>query len=498
MQSEFSTDYELVFDNANNQNAYADNDNKVIHLNENLASNYAPILVHEYLGHVVGDFIPNSDVNNIFNSIKDTSWYNEHYNELYNSYLNDENARNFTNEQDREAYYRKEVVNKYVEQAFSSNTNTSIRTIKELLNRENKLQRFLNRLLNRSYATMLENDNIIKEFARQIDRVLSVINGSNTNVIAKFIANETLTQKEQNFVNKYKSFFDGLNRAITSVEYSRKRSNLDEAHKRKLNEISKVKYFENIKNSVMLPYLTNKDVDYLEIMTKRNLTSEEIADMPIYQYAKNYIDSHPKLLAEENEPLIKKVLDEFRNEIIKEANDRINGKNINNKQRKVLFVIGLPGAGKSSGFVSEFLNEYGAIEFDNDIAKTVDSLKEYYNNGLGASVVQDIVSEAQKRLLPELIKEGYNIVYPAIGKRIDKITSELNTYKNAGYELSLIEVSVSNETSQNRALKRFIETGRFVDPIGYIKGIQNKPDLVYNYLEERNNNESKDFNFTRN
>lgn len=235
LQSEFNTDFELVFDNANNQNAYVDNVNQVIHLNENLASDYAPILVHEYLGHIIGDLIPNSNVNDIFNSIKDTSWYNTHYNELYNSYMNDENAQNLINEQDKQAYYQKEVVNKYVENSFSNNSNTSIRTIRELLNRESKVQKFLNRLLNRSYATMLENDAVIKEFARQIDKVLNVLNGSNSNVVAKFLSNETLTEKEQKFVDKYKSFFNGLNSVVPSVEYSK---NVERSKRQNYNEIS--------------------------------------------------------------------------------------------------------------------------------------------------------------------------------------------------------------------------------------------------------------------
>ena len=224
LQSEFNTDYELVFDSANNENAYIDNENKVIHINENLSEDLAPILVHEYLGHVIGDMIPNSSVSDIFNSIKDTSWYNTHYSDLRASYLNDNNAQNFLNEQDKQAYYQKEVVNKYVENAFSQNSNTSIRTIRELLNRESKVQRFLNRLLNRNYAKMLENDNIVKEFAKQIDNVLAIISGSNLNVVAKFINNETLSEKEQKFVDKYKSFFDDLNRFAPSVEYSRKSS----------------------------------------------------------------------------------------------------------------------------------------------------------------------------------------------------------------------------------------------------------------------------------
>lgn len=499
LQDEFHTNYTLVFDEANNQNAYVDNQNNVIHISENLSEDLAPILVHEYLGHVIGDMIPNSSVNELFNQVKETSWYNSHYNELYKAYMNDENSQLFTSDTDKQAYYQKEVVNKYVEEAFKGNSNTSIRTIRELLKNQSKLTRFLNRLLNRESASMLENDNVVKEFATQIDRVLKFLNETNSNVVEKYLNGETLTSSEEKVVNKFKSFFDELDTFKLQNEYSKrlKLNNLDNDHKDKLKEIFKVKYFEGLENAVLLNRLTNKDVDCIEIMTKRNLTSEEIADMDIYKYGKDYINTHKPLIADENNELVKNVVEEFKAKIISQANARIAGKNINNKQRKVLFVTGLPGAGKSSGFVSEFLNKYGAIEFDNDIAKTVKSLEKYYANGLGANVVHNIVSEAQKQLLPELLEEGYNIVYPAIGKKVEKVKYELNKYKNAGYDLSLIEVSVSNQTSQNRALKRFIETGRFVDPIDYIEGIANKPDLVYNNLIKEIENGSSNFNFTR-
>ena len=235
LQDEFHTNYTLVFDEANNQNAYVDNQNNVIHISENLSEDLAPILVHEYLGHVIGDMIPNSSVNELFNQVKETSWYNSHYNEFYNAYMNDENSQLFTSDTDKQAYYQKEVVNKYVEEAFKGKSNTSIRTIRELLKNQSKLTRFLNRLLNRESSSMLENDAVIKEFARQIDKVLNVLNGSNSNVVAKYINGETLTQKEQRLVDKYKSFFDGLNSVVPSVEYSK---NVERSKRQNYNEIS--------------------------------------------------------------------------------------------------------------------------------------------------------------------------------------------------------------------------------------------------------------------
>lgn len=82
-------------------------------------------------------------------------------------------------------------------------------------------------------------------------------------------------------------------------------------------------YFEGLENAVLLNRLTNKDVDYIEIMTNRNLTSEEIADMDIYKYGKDYINTHKPLVTDENNELVKNVVEEFKAKIISQAEERI-------------------------------------------------------------------------------------------------------------------------------------------------------------------------------
>ena len=101
--------------------------------------------------------------------------------------------------------------------------------------RKNKVIRILSDLLHKSYATMLENDAIIKEFARQVDKVLTILNGSNVNVIARYLNNETLIDKEKSFVNRYKIFFDGFNEVRPSIEYSKA---IERNKKQNYNEVS--------------------------------------------------------------------------------------------------------------------------------------------------------------------------------------------------------------------------------------------------------------------
>ena len=306
LQDEFHTNYTLVFDEANNQNAYVDNQDGVIHINENLSEDLAPILVHEYLGHVIGDMIPNSSVNELFNQVKETSWYNSHYNELYKAYMNDENSQLFTSDTDKQAYYQKEVVNKYVEEAFKGNSNTSIRTIRELLKNQSKLTRFLNRLLNRESASMLENDNIVKEFATQIDRVLKFLNETNSNVVEKYFNGEGLTASEEKVVNKFKTFFDELDQYKTQYEYSKSNFTYNEDGSIKPNNL---KINDSLKN--------NKQNSFVNIKSAKNLftfldniktTNNEnylkgLFIIPNYNYSmlKNFVSN-----IDENKPLAMK------------------------------------------------------------------------------------------------------------------------------------------------------------------------------------------------
>ena len=306
LQDEFHTNYTLVFDEANNQNAYVDNQDGVIHINENLSEDLAPILVHEYLGHVIGDMIPNSSVNELFNQVKETSWYNSHYNELYKAYMNDENSQLFTSDTDKQAYYQKEVVNKYVEEAFKGNSNTSIRTIRELLKNQSKLTRFLNRLLNRESASMLENDNVVKEFARQIDRVLKFLNETNSNVVEKYFNGEGLTASEEKVVNKFKTFFDELDQYKTQYEYSKSNFTYNEDGSIKPNNL---KINDSLKN--------NKQNSFVNIKSAKNLftfldniktTNNEnylkgLFIIPNYNYSmlKNFVSN-----IDENKPLAMK------------------------------------------------------------------------------------------------------------------------------------------------------------------------------------------------
>lgn len=249
--------------------------------------------------------------------------------------------------------------------------------------------------------------------------------------------------------------------------YVRNETKYSLSEKQKLvEEIKKNKYTNNIES---WKYFASLNLQELKLINKyskgTDLTYDEIMSMNSVQKAEEYLDQHPRLKPNENPELVQKTKEEFRDVLLKEAEKRGGAK----KEHKAFFAVGLPGAGKSSTGLDNFLKN-GYIEFDNDIAKGVPCLAKYYDGGLGAGVVQDIVSQAQLELWDEFLKEGYNIAYPCIGKRYDKLCKEILRLKDYGYDIenpndfSIGYVYVDLNTSLTRATTRFLQTGRFVDP----------------------------------
>lgn len=501
LQDEFHTNYTLVFDEANNQNAYVDNQNNVIHINENLSEDLAPILVHEYLGHVIGDMIPNSSVNDLFNQVKETSWYNSHYNELYNAYMNDENSQLFTSDTDKQAYYQKEVVNKYVEEAFKGNSNTSIRTIRELLKNQSKLTRFLNRLLNRESASMLENDNIVKEFATQIDRVLKFLNETNSNVVDKYLNGETLTASEEKVVNKFKSFFDELNRFKVQEEYSKNNFTYYEDGSLKPEDLRVSDSLKNNKENSFID-IENDENMYLFLNNVKRTNNENylrgLFIIPNYNYStiKNFISN-----IDETKPLVikKKHLYAILNEngILDES--EYNYHNLTNKQfLKALTtndILAVFQKGKNYSFLTNVKDNY-----DNYIlvVYNFDKLSQNYLVTLyGKRLTKNFVENQKTLFINEKIKReatsqsNSEVISSLVNLNIEPTSQIVNTledngksnYNNISYERTdefrrlqerskqlLEEFEHSDTTYQNldesirerytRSIQQTLESGR--------------------------------------
>lgn len=166
----------------------------------------------------------------------------------------------------------------------------------------------------------------------------------------------------------------------------------------------------------------------------------------------------------------------LRNKIIKEGYG--NGAEI--KERVASIVIGPPAAGKSTVFVKRLKLELGALEADSDIWK--EKLPEF-ENGKFAGAVHQESSDINDAIIRKATKNGDNLIIPIIGKNENKVMEIAQELYDNGYEISLYFNDLSEQESAKRAVTRYQETGRFVDPLYIIYSVDGNPKRTFNSIK---------------
>lgn len=147
-------------------------------------------------------------------------------------------------------------------------------------------------------------------------------------------------------------------------------------------------------------------------------------------------------------------------------------------------VIGPPAAGKSSVIVDRVSQYTQSRVLDSDDIK---ALLPEFDEGRGAGKVHEESSDIlNSKVLPQFYSggahEGENIVIPIVGSTANKSRKYLAELKKAGYEVHLSFNDVTAENSLQRAILRYIDTGRFINP-SYILGIGDRPSRTYDILK---------------
>lgn len=149
------------------------------------------------------------------------------------------------------------------------------------------------------------------------------------------------------------------------------------------------------------------------------------------------------------------------------------------KNREAWIVIGAPASGKGQ-IVDPLISETGAMLIDNDVYKT---LIPEYENGVGAAAVHKEAADIiEPEVLERAIENGDNIVIPRLGKNPDKIKDLRDTLIESGYTVHLKLVELDVIKAAIRAVTRYLETGRFVDP-EYVKQVGLTPTQTYAILK---------------
>lgn len=176
-----------------------------------------------------------------------------------------------------------------------------------------------------------------------------------------------------------------------------------------------------------------------------------------------------------------KLQDELTERLLSDENGSFTGKdhgkeNFDGKVeqgREAYIVIGRPAGGKSSVFANPISKEHNARIIDSDIVKTW--LPEF-DEGFGAGRVQEESSMIMERALKKASDRGENIVIPKIGG--ESVANMARELKAKGYKVHLKYNEVSEASSVTRALSRFVETGRWLDP-NYLSSIGDKAEKFY-------------------
>lgn len=216
---------------------------------------------------------------------------------------------------------------------------------------------------------------------------------------------------------------------------------------------------------------------YDEIKSGKRYTYEELLETPVIKD----FESKAQLameMAKQRPPMSDEDKVHYTDTFLKDANNTPKG-------FRADLVMGLPASGKSSAVVNSLKQKYGAFEFDNDKIKEL--LPGYDEHG--AAYVHSDSKAVQKNALNAFKAggefNGANLAIPIIGSKRKDIEEWVKDLQDAGYDVHIHHVEISNEESMNRAVVRAIETGRYI-PLDKINEYGDKPKEVYEQLKKGN------------
>lgn len=151
------------------------------------------------------------------------------------------------------------------------------------------------------------------------------------------------------------------------------------------------------------------------------------------------------------------------------------------KGREAVLILGPPAAGKSNAVANPVVESIGGLIVDSDMAK---ELLPEFDKGVGAGAVHLESDGIASLVLQKAIEKGDNLVLPRVGKGLGSMQQLRDLLVGAGYRVHLIDLRLDPAKAAQRAVSRFEETGRFVDPDYVFNIVGNKPTVVNNALKK--------------
>ena len=215
LQRNFGTDFTISFDDniSDNRNAYIDYTNKVIHIDASLENELSSTIAHEYLGHAIGQYMSDSQLDNIYKKIVNTSWYNENSSALRRAYQNNTSYQNLSsNEQFK--YWKNEIVANYIQSQLQRGTNfQSSKAISDIFANNTVFKRFLARFSKNSNLNILKNNSILNEYVNVINSLMRSNGYSFYKAFTNFV-NNNMTSADRKIYEQNKELFDNAKQLV--------------------------------------------------------------------------------------------------------------------------------------------------------------------------------------------------------------------------------------------------------------------------------------------
>ena len=150
--------------------------------------------------------------------------------------------------------------------------------------------------------------------------------------------------------------------------------------------------------------------------------------------------------------------------------------------RRADIIIGLPASGKSSVLVDPISSKYKSMIVDSDEAK---KLIPEFDDGFGAGYVHEESKAVVSRVYEDATDEGRNVVIPIVGSNYTKLEKDyINLLRQKGYKVYVHMADINPNVAAGRNLRRFAETGRFVDLTATSFKYGNKPREVFERIKK--------------
>jgi hypothetical protein len=252
-----------------------------------------------------------------------------------------------------------------------------------------------------------------------------------------------------------------------------------------------------VKNNNVENVMQKATKNDLEMMKRARagevLTEDEIRNS---RFAKNLgIDAKRAQLKYGNKLNITKAMEEGKERVEPELEKRLRGmadqvldrlhKDPNVRyDRKAVIFMGGPSSGKSSAGMKLYDaakgGDYAVIDSDD-----IKPMFEEFGKGEGAGAVHLASAYTAKNMvLPDAAAEGMNLALPIVGKSDNALNYHLDLLKNAGYDVSVVDVSLPTDKAASRNFGRMMETNRNVEDTYVRDKVGQKPAEVYKRMVE--------------